>query len=47
MKELKKTEMQNISGGADPILVSSIAGIIITFLIGAFRGYSNPEACRH
>lgn len=47
MIELKKDEMKRVSGGANPVLVSSIIGLVITFLIGAFHGYSNPESCRN
>lgn len=47
MKRLKNEEMMKIEGGASPIVVSSIVGVVITFLIGLFHGYSNPEACRN
>ena len=47
MRQLKKEEMKKIDGGADPVLVTSIVAVIVTFLIGAFRGYSNPESCRN
>ena len=47
MKELKKEEMKKIDGGTSSIIVSSIIGVIITFLIGVFHGYNNPESCRN
>ena len=47
MKELKKEEMKEVAGGASPVVVSSIIGVVITFLIGVFHGYSNPESCRN
>jgi len=46
MEKLEKEEMKKIEAGADPITVSSIIGIAVTFLIGAFHGYFNPESCR-
>ncbi len=47
MKELRKEEMKKIDGGASAIAVSSIIGVVVTFLIGVFHGYSNPESCRN
>ncbi len=47
MKELKKEEMKKVEAGASAVVVTSIIGIVITFLIGAFHGYSNPESCRN
>jgi len=47
MKELRNEEMKMIEGGADPVVVGSIIGVVITFLIGVLRGYSNPESCRN
>ncbi len=47
MKKLNKEQMKKIEGGASPVVVSSIIGVVITFLIGIFHGYSNPEACRN
>ena len=47
MQKLKEEEMKKVVGGADPVIVTSIIGTIVTFLIGVFHGYSNPEACRN
>ena len=47
MQKLKEEEMKRVEGGADPVVVTSIIGAVITFLIGVFHGYSNPEACRN
>lgn len=47
MKELKNEEMKKVEGGASAVAVSSIIGVVITFLIGVFHGYSNPESCRN
>lgn len=47
MFELKNEEMKKVTGGADPILVTSAIGLVITFIIGVFHGYSNPESCRN
>lgn len=47
MKRLNTEEMKKIEGGADPVVVSSIIGIVVTFLIGVFHGYSNPDVCRN
>ena len=47
MKKLNEEEMKNVSAGADPVVVTSIIGVVITFLIGVFHGYSNPESCRN
>ncbi len=45
MRELKKAEMIRIEGGANPLMITSIVVSIITFLVGAFHGYSNPKTC--
>ena len=47
MKKLSDYEMKKIEGGADPVVVTSIIGVVVTFLIGLFHGYSNPESCRN
>jgi len=47
MKELKREEMKKVEGGASVTVISSIVGTVITFLIGVFHGYSNPESCRN
>lgn len=45
MKKLEKDEMLLVDGGANPILIGSIVGIIITFVVGLLYGYSNPKSC--
>lgn len=45
MREIKKDEMIRIEGGADPVLVTSIVGVIVTLVIGILHGYSNPKKC--
>ncbi len=45
MKELKKEEMLEVNGGASTIFIASVIGTIITFVVGALKGYSNPEKC--
>ncbi len=47
MRELRNEEMKNIDGGADPVVVTSVIGVVVTFLIGVFHGYFNPESCRN
>lgn len=47
MRELKKEEMKSVEAGASALVISSIVGVIVTFFIGALRGYSNPESCRN
>ena len=44
MRELKKEELTMIDGGADPVLVGTIVGIIITFVVGILHGYANPKS---
>lgn len=45
MREIKKEEMMIVDGGANPIFVTSIVGVIITFVVGLFHGYANPKSC--
>lgn len=45
MREIKKEEMVRIEGGANPLMITSVVAAIITFLVGAFHGYSNPKTC--
>lgn len=45
MVELKKEEMILVDGGANPVLITSIVTAVVTFLVGAFYGYSNPKSC--
>lgn len=47
MRELKKEELTMIDGGADPVLVGTIVGIIITFVVGILHGYANPKSCNN
>lgn len=47
MKKLDIKEMKSIEGGASGVLIGSIIGVIITFVIGIFDGYANPEKCNN
>ena len=47
MRQLEKEEMIRVDGGANPILVTSVVTALITFLVGAFHGYSNPKNCNN
>lgn len=38
MKELKKEEMMLIDGGANPVIIGSVIGIIVTFVVGILHG---------
>lgn len=42
--ELRKEELLKVSGGFN-IGKWVLGGAIITFLIGAFDGFTNPTAC--
>ena len=45
MRELKREEMVLVDGGANPVHITSIVAAVVTFLVGAFYGYSNPKNC--
>lgn len=45
MKELNKIEMQNINGGADPVLIAGIVTVVVTFISGILNGIANPKKC--
>lgn len=45
MIELRKEDMLNINGGANAILITTIIGTIITFIVGTLKGYK-PQ-CLH
>lgn len=47
MKELKKEEMLNVDGGASALLVTTIVGAVITFVVSILHGYSNPKKCNN
>lgn len=38
MRELKVEEMTMIEGGANPILVTSIVTMVVSFIVGVFYG---------
>ena len=38
MIELRKEDMLNINGGANAILITTIIGTIITFIVGTLKG---------
>lgn len=45
MKKLEKEELLLVEGGANSILIGSIVGVIVTFVVGLLHGYSNPKSC--
>jgi len=45
MRKIDDDEMFRVLGGADPVLVTSIVGVIVTLVIGILHGYSNPKKC--
>ena len=45
MREINDKEMLRVDGGANPVLISSIVGVIVTFVVGLLHGYSNPKNC--
>ena len=45
MIELRKEDMLNVNGGANAILITTIIGTIITFIVGTLKGYYKPEKC--
>ena len=47
MREIRKEEMLKIEGGADPILITSIIGVMVTFIVGVLHGYANPKNCNN
>lgn len=47
MREISKEEMMKVDGGANAILITSIIGVIATFVVGVLSGYSNPQKCNN
>lgn len=48
MRELNENELLKIDGGgANPVLVTSIIGVVVTFVVGLLHGYSNPKKCNN
>lgn len=47
MREISKEEMMKVEGGANAILITSIVGAVITFVVGILKGYSNPQKCNN
>ena len=45
MRELKNEEMTMVEGGGDPVLIGTIIGIVVTFVVGVLHGYANPKSC--
>ena len=45
MREVNDKEMMNIEGGANPVLVGSAIGVIVTFVVGLLHGFCNPKKC--
>lgn len=46
MREIDKSEMLNVDGGANIILIVSVITAIVSFITGALHGYSNPKECK-
>lgn len=47
MKKIEKEEMLMIEAGAEPMLITGIISSIITFIVGALHGFSNPKKCNN
>ena len=45
MREINNMEMKEIEGGANLILIGSIIGVVVTFVVGLLHGFSNPKIC--
>ena len=45
MREINKKEMLEVGGGTNPIVIGSIVGVIVTFVVGLLHGFSNPKNC--
>lgn len=45
MREINDKEMMEVDGGANHILVGTIIGVVITFVVGVLHGFSNPKKC--
>ena len=45
MREIKKNEMVMVAGGANGIVIGTVIGVIVTFIVGILHGYSNPKTC--
>lgn len=43
---LNNNELKEVKGGAFSFVIAAIVGIIITFAIGVFDGFTNPIKCR-
>ncbi len=42
---LNESTLKTISGGANWWFIGSIAGGIVTFLVGLFEGFTRPLSC--
>lgn len=47
MKYLNNDELYSIEGGAAKIGIFAVIGAVVSFIIGAFGGYSNPTKCNN
>ena len=45
MREINDKEMMEIDGGTNPVLIGSIIGVVVTFVVGLLHGFSNPKNC--
>ena len=44
MKVVSEEELKSINGGFNTTL-AIVLGVVATFIIGIFNGYTNPEKC--
>ncbi len=45
MKVVSEEELKSINGGFNTTL-AVVLGVVATFIIGIFNGYTNPEKCK-
>lgn len=45
MREIDNKEMMVIDGGTNPVVIGSVIGVIVTFVVGLLHGFSNPKNC--
>lgn len=47
MRELNKEEMKSVNGGVSAAAIVSIVVGVVTFIVGALEGYTNPKKCNN
>lgn len=47
MRELSNDEKFKVEGGASAVLVGTVIGVIVTFVVGVLHGYANPKSCNN